>query len=79
MRTPEQRNQRLWVRDPFLFGMALAFLSSITIILAVAGRMFGDPALVVLTVVSVVPAFWLFYQREKAQSGRPRDGGARRR
>jgi hypothetical protein len=69
MRTPDQRNQRAWVRDPSLFGMALVFLSAITIILAVAGRVFGDPALMALAVVSVAPALWLFYQRGKALSG----------
>ncbi len=77
MRTPDQRNQRLWVRDPFLFGMALAFLSAITIILAVAGRVFGDPALMALAVVSVGPAFWLFYQRSKAQGASPPRGQTR--
>lgn len=78
MRTPDQRNQRTWVRDPFLFGMALAFLSAITIILAVAGRVFGDPALMALAVVSVAPAFWLFYQRGKALSGGSARGPSRR-
>ncbi len=79
MRRPDQRNQRVWVRDPFLFGMALAFLSSITIILAVAGRMFGDPALIALAVVSVGPAFWLFYQRSKALAANPPASRSRRR
>jgi hypothetical protein len=79
MRTPDQRDQRTWVRDPFLFGMALAFLSAVTIILAVAGRVFGDPALMALAVVSVGPAMWLFYQRDKALSGGSARGQSRRR
>lgn len=71
MRTPNERPRRLWVRDPFLFGMALACLSLITIALAMTGWLFGDPALIGLAVVSVAPAFWLFYQRDRvlANSG----------
>jgi hypothetical protein len=73
MRPPNQRSRRAWVRDPFLFGMALTSLSFITIVLAVTGRLFGDPALLALAVVSVAPAFWLFYQRGQAmaRSGPP--------
>jgi hypothetical protein len=43
--------------------MSLAF---VTIALAVTGRLFGDPALIGLAVVTTFPAFWLFYQRERA-------------
>jgi hypothetical protein len=59
--------------------MALAFLSTITIVLAVAGRVHGDPALMALAVVSVAPAIWLFYQRGKAFSGGSAPGPSRRR
>lgn len=79
MRTPDRRNRRPWVRDPFLFGMALAVLGFITITLAVTGRLFGDPTLIGLAVVSVLPAFWLFYRRGQATAGgRPNDRVRRR-
>ena len=79
MRSPDDRKRRAWVRDPFLFGMALVFLGLVTVVLAVTGRLFSDPALLGLAVVSVVPAFWLFYQRSRALgSGRPNDRGRRR-
>ena len=79
MRTPNQRERRAWVRDPFLFGMALVFLGLVTVTLAVTGRLFGDPALMGLAAVSVLPAFWLFYQRGRVMgSGRSNDRGRRR-
>ena len=79
MRTPERRHPRAWTRDPFLFGLALTFLGFVTVTLAVTGRAFGDPALIGLAIVSVVPAFWLFYQRSQALADRaPRDRRRRR-
>jgi hypothetical protein len=68
MPSRESRNQRAWTRDPFLFTLALLSLASITIALAITGRLFGDPALIGLAVISTFPAFWLFYQRERAKT-----------
>jgi hypothetical protein len=51
-----------------LFCLALLSLASVTIALAVTGRLFGDPALIVLAIFSTFPAFWLFYQRDRALS-----------
>ena len=74
MRTPERRHPRAWTRDPFRFTLALTFLGFVTVILAVTGRVFNDPALYALAAVSVAPAFWLFYQRSRALADRaPRD------
>lgn len=76
MQSHESRPRRTWMRDPFLFGLALLSLALVTIALAVTGRLFGDLALIGLAVASTLPAFWLFYQRERARlpdrrSGRP--------
>ena len=71
MRTPERRHPRAWTRDPFLFALALTFIGFVTVVLAVAGRVREDPALIVLAFVSVVPAFWLFYQRSRALMDQP--------
>ncbi|HYU18301.1 MAG TPA: hypothetical protein VEQ11_06355 [Chloroflexota bacterium] len=79
MKTSDQRKSREWVRDPFLFGMALILLAFVTVTLAVTGRVFGDPALIGLAVVSVAPAFWLFYQRGQAMAGRQPNQRPRRR
>jgi hypothetical protein len=68
MPSRESRSQRAWMRDPFLFALALFSLGFVTIALAVTGRLFGDPALIGLAVVSTFPAFWLFYQRERAKT-----------
>ena len=72
MPSRESRNPRAWMRDPFLFTLALLSLALITIALAITGRLFGDPALIGLAVISTFPAFWLFYQRERTMSA----GGA---
>jgi hypothetical protein len=69
MTTRESRQPRAWLRDPFLFALALVALAFITLALAVTGRLFGDPALIGLAVVSTFPAFWLFYQRQRAFTG----------
>jgi hypothetical protein len=67
------------MRDPFLFMLALTALAFVTIALAITGRLFGDPALIGLAVISTVPAFWLFYQRERVvASGRANDRLRRR-
>jgi short subunit fatty acids transporter len=80
MRTPERRHPRTWTPDPFLFTLALTFLGFVTVVLAVTGRLRDEPALLVLAVVSVVPAFWLFYQRAQALAPRaPRAPRGRRR
>jgi hypothetical protein len=51
----------------------------VTISLAITGRLFGDPALIGLAVVSTFPAFWLFYQRQRALTGgHPKDQYRRR-
>jgi hypothetical protein len=73
MPTRESRHPRAWTRDPFLFTLALISLSIVTIVLAITGRLFDDPALIGLAVVSTVPAIWLFYQRQRAfeASGAP--------
>ena len=74
MRTPERRHPRAWTRDPFLFALALTCLGFVTVLLAVTGRVREEPALIALAAVSVVPAFWLFYQRSRALAERaPRD------
>jgi hypothetical protein len=79
MPSRESRNHRAWMRDPFLFALAVLTLASITVALAITGRMFGDPALIGLAVVSTVPAFWLFYQRERVMTtGRSNDRVSRR-
>ena len=50
-----------------------------TLALAITGRLFGDPALIGLAVVSIFPAFWLFYQRERViDAGRANDRLRRR-
>jgi hypothetical protein len=80
MPSRESRQQRAWLRDPFLFALAVLSLAFITIALAVTGRLFGDPALIGLAVISVCPAFWLFYQRERAiAAGPPTNNRLRRR
>lgn len=70
MGTPERRHPRAWTRDPVLFALALAFLGSVTVVLAVSGRVREEPALTVLAVISVAPAFWLFYQRSRVLAER---------
>jgi hypothetical protein len=52
-------------RDPFLFSLCLGFLAFTTWALAVTWRLMGDPTLLALTVLSVVPAFYLFYLRDR--------------
>ena len=79
MRTQESRPRRPWTRDPFLFSLALLSLALVTIALAVTGRLFGDPALIGLAVLSIGPAFWLFYQRERSRAPGSRAGRGRRR
>ena len=66
----EPRSPRTWMRDPFLFALALISLALTTVALAITGRLFGDPALIGLAVVSTAPAFWLFYQRQRVLEGR---------
>lgn len=79
MSSREPRNQRVWLRDPFLFTLSLLSLAFVTVSLAITGRLFGDPALIGLAVLSTVPAFWLFYQRQRAMTGgRPHDQYPRR-
>ena len=79
MPSRESRNHRAWMRDPFLFTLALLSLAFVTIALAITGRLFSDPALIGLAVVSTFPAFWLFYQRERTISaGRTNDHLRRR-
>ena len=79
MPSRESRNRRAWMRDPFLFTLALLSLAFVTIALAITGRLFSDPALIGLAVVSTFPAFWLFYQRERSISaGRTNDHLRRR-
>jgi hypothetical protein len=65
MPSRESRNQPGWLRDPFRFALAVLSLAFITLALAITGRLFGDPALIGLAVISTFPAFWLFYQRER--------------
>ena len=60
-------------RDPFFFALALVFLGFLTVCLAITWRLFGDPWLLALTVASVLPAFWLFYAREKAAAEAKQD------
>ena len=79
MPSRESRNQRAWMRDPFLFALAVLSLAFLTLALAIAGRLYGDPALIGLAVISTFPAFWLFYQRERViASGRSNDRLRRR-
>ena len=75
----EFRNQRAWMRDPYLFTLALLSLACTTIVLAIAGRIYGDAALIGLAVLSTFPAFWLFYQRERSISARNANDRLRRR
>lgn len=79
MPSPETGNRRPWVRDPFLFLLALVTLACTTLALAISGRLFGDPALIGLAVLSVLPAFWLFYQRERALASHRANDRLRRR
>ena len=72
MPSRESRGHRAWMRDPILFTLALLSLAVITVALAITGRLFGDPALIGLAVISTFPAFWLFYKRERSLSA----GGA---
>jgi hypothetical protein len=69
MPSRESRPPRAWMRDPYLFALALVLLAFVTVALAITGRLFGDPALIGLAVVSTFPAFWLFYQRQRALDG----------
>lgn len=69
MPSRESRQPRKWMRDPYLFALALISLAFVTISLAITGRLFGDPALIGLAIVSTCPAFWLFYQRQRAFDG----------
>ena len=78
MPSRESRNQRAWTRDPFMFTLALLSLAVTTVALAVAGRVLSDPALIGLAIVSTFPAFWLFYQRERALAGGTNDRLRRR-
>jgi len=78
MPSRESRNQRAWTRDPFLFTLAVLSLACTTVALAVAGRVLSDPALIGLAVISTFPAFWLFYQRERAISSGANDRLRRR-
>ena len=66
MPTRQSRHPRAWTRDPYLFALALIALAFVTVALAITGRLFDDPALIGLAIVSTVPAFWLFYQRQRA-------------
>lgn len=54
-------------RDPFLFALCVGFLGFTTSALAVSWRLLGDPLLLALTVLSLVPAFYLFYLRDDDQ------------
>jgi hypothetical protein len=67
------------LRDPFLFTLSLTSLAFVTIALAVTGRLFGDPALIGLAVISTFPAFWLFYQRERVLAANRSNNRLRRR
>jgi hypothetical protein len=67
MRSHESRPSHAWLRDPFLFSLALLSLAFVTVALAVTGRLFSDPALICLAIISLLPAFWLFYQRDRAR------------
>lgn len=71
MSSREPRNQRTWLRDPFLFTLSLLSLACVTISLAITGRLFNDPALIGLAIISTFPAFWLFYQRQRVMTGGP--------
>ena len=79
MPSRESRGDRAWLRDPFLFTLSLTSLAFVTIALAVTGRLFGDPALIGLAVISTFPAFWLFYQRERALAASRPNNRLRRR
>jgi hypothetical protein len=68
-KTTGPRKRRSWVGDRFLFGMMLTLLGLVTVTLAITGRLFGDPALIGLAVLTVPPAFWLFYQRGRSLAG----------
>jgi hypothetical protein len=67
------------LRDPFLFTLSLTSLAFVTVALAVTGRLFGDPALIGLAVISTFPAFWLFYQRERVLAASRSNNRLRRR
>jgi hypothetical protein len=59
--------------DVFVFGMCLVFLAFTTWALAISWWLMKDPVLLVLTVASLAPAFYLFYLRERpAPAGRGR-------
>ncbi len=45
--------------------MTIALLAFTTWSLAVSWKLFGDPVLLVLTIGSLVPAFYLFYLRDR--------------
>ena len=51
-------------RDPYLFILCLLFLAFTTSAFAVSWRLLGDPALLALAILSVPPAFLLFYLRD---------------
>ena len=79
MPSRESRGDRVWLRDPFLFTLSLTSLAFVTVALAVTGRLFGDPALIGLAVISTFPAFWLFYQRERVLAANRSNNRLRRR
>lgn len=51
-------------RDPFLFAMCLGFLFFATAAFALGWRILGEPVLLMLAVISIPPAFLLFYLRD---------------
>ncbi len=51
-------------RDRFFFTMSLGFLAFTTWVLAVTWWLVGDPLLLALTILSIAPAFYLFYLRD---------------
>jgi hypothetical protein len=53
-------------RDPFLFLLCLLFLVFTTCAFAVTWRLLGDPVLLALAILSVPPAFLLFYLRDSS-------------
>lgn len=65
-----RRGLRAHLRDDAVFfGMCLAFLAFTTWVLGTSWWLLRDPVLLVLTVLSVLAAFGLFYLRDHSSGG----------
>jgi hypothetical protein len=55
-------------KDRILFAMCLGFLAFTTWALAVSWMLLSEPSLLILALVSLAPAFYLFYLRDAVKA-----------